>query len=130
MTLNTTAAQEIRTVIDEYVRQYNAKNIDGVLSLFSKDISGFGTAEDEIVTNHARFRRLIRSDLSPENAIRIGITTVAVGGEGPVAWVTARCTFGGSIGGKRIRMDGRMTAVLANRGSRWLFEQVHFSLPG
>jgi ketosteroid isomerase-like protein len=130
MTLNRTTMQEIQAVIDEYTRLYNAKDESGVLALFSKQVSGFGTARDEIVTNSAQFRKLIQSDLGPANAIRLGITVLAAGGEGPVAWVTGLCTFGGSIGGKRITMDGRVTAVLVNHGSRWLFEQVHFSVPG
>lgn len=130
MTLNMKTTQEIKAVIDEYLRRYNAKDERGVLALFSKNISGFGTAKDEIVTNSTRFRKLIQSDLSPANVIQIGITVLAIGGEGPVAWVTGLCTFGGSVGGNRIHMDGRMTAVLANHGGRWLFEQVHFSVPG
>ncbi|OPX64300.1 MULTISPECIES: nuclear transport factor 2 family protein [unclassified Methanoregula] len=130
MTLNTKTTQEIKAVIDEYLRLYNAKDERGVLALFSKNIAGFGTAKDEIVTNHSQLRMLIHSDLNPANAIRLGITVLTMGGEGPVAWVTGLCTFGGSIGGNRIHMDGRMTAVLANHGGRWLFEQVHFSVPG
>jgi ketosteroid isomerase-like protein len=130
MTLNNITRQEIQAVMDEYTRLYNVKDERGVLALFSKNISGFGTARDEIVTNSAQFRKLIQSDLGPANAIRLGITVLAAGGEGPVAWVTGLCTFGGSIGGKRITMDGRVTAVLANHGGRWLFEQVHFSVPG
>jgi len=130
MTLNAIKRKEIQDVIEEYIRLYNAKDERGVLALFSKNISGFGTAKDEVVTNSARFRTLIRSDLGPANAIRIGITVLATGGEGPVAWITGLCTFGGSIGGKRIAMEGRVTAVLANHGGRWLFEQVHFSVPG
>lgn len=130
MTLNDTVTREIHSVIDEYSRLYNAKDERAVLALFSKHISGFGTAKDEIVTTSARFRRLIRSDFNPANIIRIDITILATGGEGPVAWVTGLCTFGGSIGGERIHLDGRMTAVLQNHGGRWLFEQVHFSVPG
>lgn len=130
MTLNQTVVREIHDVVDQYVRSYNAKDERGVLALFSKNISGFGTGKDEIVTNQPRFRKLIRSDLGPANALRIGITTLAIGGEGPVAWFTGLCSFSGSAGGKRIAMDGRVTAVLANHGGRWLFEQVHFSVPG
>jgi hypothetical protein len=30
---------------------------------------------------------------------------------------------------KKIHRQGRMTAVLVNHGGKWLFEQVHFSVP-
>jgi hypothetical protein len=47
----------------------------------------------------------------------------------PVAWITGSCDFDGTIAGKPFHREGRMTAVLANHGGRWLFEQVHFSVP-
>lgn len=130
MTLNDTMTREVLAAVETYVRYYNAKNESGVLGLFSPDISGFGTARDEIVTNDVQFRKLIRADLDPSNAIQLNIRILVSGGVMPVAWITGLCNLGGSMGGKEIRMDGRVTAVLVNRGGRWLFEQIHFSIPG
>ena len=129
MTLNEQATREVLAVIDEYVRYYNGKNQAKVLSLFSKNISGFGTGKDEIVGNFAEFKERLGVDLNPANAIRIRMAVNAMGGEMPVAWVAGVCAFSGSMGGKRINIHGRMTAVLVNRGGRWSFEQVHFSAP-
>jgi hypothetical protein len=104
--------------IEQYVHSYNVKDEKGILALFSKNISGFGMARDAIVMNFTWFRKMIRSDISPANAIWFDITILATGREGPGVWVTGLCTFGGSISGKRIHMDGRMTAVLANHGNK------------
>lgn len=129
MALNDAATREVLDVMDAYVRNYNAKNLTAVLSLFSKDISGFGTGKDEVVTSYAGIRKQLKQDLDPANAIRLNIRVIATGGVMPVAWITGSCDFDGTIAGKPVHMEGRMTAVLANHGGRWLFEQVHFSVP-
>jgi len=41
----------------------------------------------------------------------------------------ADCDFEVVIKGCPLAMEGRMTAVLKNTGSRWLFEMVNFSMP-
>jgi ketosteroid isomerase-like protein len=33
------------------------------------------------------------------------------------------------MGGERLRLDGRMTAVLRRTGKEWLFAHTHFSVP-
>ena len=130
MNLNKEKTAEILSVIDEYVRFYNEKSESRVLALFSKTVSGFGTGKDEVVENFRQLKERIHADLDPANAIRLSVRVIATGGEMPSAWVTAFCDLDGMIGKKSIHMDGRMTAVLVNRGGRWLFEQIHFSVPG
>jgi len=129
MTLNDQATREVLAVLDRYVEYYNAKDKAKVLSLFSKIVSGFGTGKDEVVRNSNQMKKQIDIDLGPVNAIRLSIDVLSIGSEMPVAWITGLCTFTGSMGGKPIYMDGRMTAVLKNHGGRWLFEQIHFSVP-
>ena len=129
MTLNKEKTAEVHAVIDEYVRYYNEKSESKVLALFSKTVSGFGTGRDEVVENFRQLKERIHADLDPANAIRLSVRVIATGGEMPVAWVTAFCNFDGRIGGEAIHVEGRMTAVLVNRGGRWVFEQVHFSVP-
>jgi hypothetical protein len=128
--LNEGINREILAVLDQYVRFYNEKNEEKLFSLFSKNVSGFGTEKDETVLNLAQFKDRIRGDFNPVNAIHLNVKILATGGQMPVAWITGLCTYTGRISGKSIQMDCRMTVVLANRGGRWLFEQVHFSMPG
>ncbi len=129
MSLHEHETREILTVLETFIKKYNAKDVNGVLGLFAKDTTGFGTGSDEVITNNAQLVRQIRSDLDPANAIRLDVRVLATSGLMPCAWITALCTFGGSMGGKPVSMDGRMTAVLAHREGHWLFEQVHFSVP-
>ena len=48
---------------------------------------------------------------------------------GPVAWVAGRATVQARIDGQDLTLTGRFTAVLEQRGDRWLLMQTHFSLP-
>ena len=130
MTLNEAATREVLDVLDTYVRNYNDKNTEKLLSLFSKDISGFGTGDGEVITSFSGLRDQLKQDFGPSNALRVTIRVLSIGGVMPAAWITATFTFEGTLAGKPVNIDGRVTAVLANRGGRWLFEQLHFSLPG
>jgi ketosteroid isomerase-like protein len=129
MALNEQAIREVNGVMDQYVRYYNEKNVGKVLALFSKTVSGFGTGKDEIVGNFAQLKDRLRTDLDPVNAIRLSVRILTTAGEMPAAWITGFCNLDGRMGGKSIHMEGRVTAVLINRGGRWLFTQVHFSVP-
>jgi ketosteroid isomerase-like protein len=129
MALNEHAIREVNGVMDQYVRYYNEKDVGKVLALFSKEISGFGTGKDEIVGNFTQLKDQIRRDLDPANAICLSVRSLITGGEIPAAWISGFCNLDGRMGGKRIHMEGRVTAVLVNRAGRWLFTQVHFSVP-
>ncbi|HNX17203.1 MAG TPA: nuclear transport factor 2 family protein [Methanoregula sp.] len=129
MTLNEAQTREVNDVMDQYVRYYNEKNEGNLQKLFSNEISGFGTAKNEIVGNFAQLKKLLRADLDPANDIRLNVKILTTGGVMPVAWITGLCNLDGRIGEKNINMEGRVTAVLVNQGGRWLFTQVHFSVP-
>ena len=129
MTLSEEARREVLAVMDRYVQSYNSRDLSGVTSLFSKDISGFGSGAREVIGNREEFVNGIRVDFARPEQFRLAVRTLAVGGTMPVAWITAFCDFSCIIDGKKTRVEGRVTAVLRNTGSRWLFEQVHFSLP-
>jgi hypothetical protein len=129
MELSEGMKKEVLGVIDDYVRFYNQKDAESILSLFSKYVSGFGTGNEEVITNLAGLRDRLREDFDPANSICLDIKILATGGGMAAAWVTAICMFGGKMAKKKIHREGRMTAVLVNHGGKWLFEQVHFSVP-
>ncbi len=49
-------------------------------SLFSKNVSGFGTAKEETVLHLAQFKDRIRIDFNPANAIHLNVKILATGG--------------------------------------------------
>ncbi len=116
-------------MLDLYAQYYHEKNLDKLLSIVSKEISGFGSGPDELVLNAARFREQVRRDLGQAGTVKLSFEILKADGVMPCAWVTALCHFSAVVDGKALSMSGRMTVVLRNTGSRWLFEQVHFSMP-
>jgi ketosteroid isomerase-like protein len=129
MALSPEMESEVRKMVDLYAQYYHEKSLDKLLSIVSKEISGFGSGPDEIVLNAARFREQVGRDMGQAGPLKVTFEILKVDGVMPCAWVTALCNFSAVVDGKALSMSGRMTVVLRNTGSRWLFEQVHFSMP-
>jgi hypothetical protein len=129
MALTPSQIDDVLAVLDQYSCAYQEKNSEKIRSLVSPGISGFGSGPDEVVTDPAQFRRQIERDLSQADSVSLALCVLKLDGQMPFAWVTAFCGFRVMVRGEAILLDGRMTALLRNTGSRWLFEQIHFSLP-
>lgn len=129
MTLGSARKEEILATLDKYVEWYSNKDLEGLLSSCSRSISGFGSGPDEVVAGRSSLAAQLKRDFSQADSIRIAFDSIRVDGAMPVAWVTANCSFDAESGGEPVCMKGRITLVLRNTGSRWLFEQIHFSMP-
>ncbi|MDP3563558.1 MAG: nuclear transport factor 2 family protein [Methanoregula sp.] len=127
-----TAAQEAEVIktIEAYATAYRKKDITTLSAIFSPDISGFGSGSDEVISNHNDFIRQIKRDVSQATVLLVEFSDRKIFGDGRVAWATSKSTITFTIDGtKKQTLQGRSTMVLRNTGSRWLIEQLHFSLP-
>ena len=130
MSLTITQNAEVRAVMQQYATAYRNKDIHALNALFSPTISGFGSGPDEVIRNHKEFSRQIARDLSQATSIALDFSDTEIAGEGPVAWVMTRCAFSFTLAGSgKQTLHGRITMVVRNTGSRWLIEQIHFSMP-
>ncbi|MCC7567363.1 MAG: nuclear transport factor 2 family protein [Methanoregulaceae archaeon] len=129
MALTGEQTDEVFEMLDLYAKYYREKNYEKLLSITSKGISGFGSGPDEIVADYTGFKESVARDLSQAERVEITFYVFRLDGTMPCAWVTAFCIFDVVIDGEHLPMQGRMTALLQNTGSRWLFEQIHFSMP-
>lgn len=130
MTLTIAQNAEVLETLHNYGMAYQKKDIKALLALFSPDISGFGSGPDEIVVNREDFTRQIKRDLSQATSISVEFTNVKISGESRIAWVTSRNNITYAVAGSgKQTMSGRSTVVMRNTGSRWVIEQVHFSMP-
>ena len=129
MALTDEQNDEVLEMLDRYAKYYREKNYEKILSIASKGISGFGSGPDEIVADYKGFKESIARDLAQAEQVEITFYVFRVDGTMPFAWVTAFCVFDVVVKGEHVPMQGRMTALLRNTGSRWLFEQIHFSMP-
>ncbi len=129
MALSEEQKNEICGMMDCYAEMYGSKNLQGLLDICAPGICGYGSGADEVVQGIASMKVQTKRDFAQADTIKIWFDIRNVDGDMPVAWVMAGCTFEVVVHGKRLCMAGRMTAVLRNTGSRWLFTMVHFSVP-
>jgi ketosteroid isomerase-like protein len=129
MTLSEKQRLEIIETIGNYMEAYHKKDKKALARLCSPEIIGFGSGADEVFQGRKELMEGISRDFKQSGSLYIRFPAITMNGEGRVAWVTSWCEFSAGLGDKEVTMLGRMTFVLKNTGKRWLFEQVHFSMP-
>ncbi|MDP3395586.1 MAG: nuclear transport factor 2 family protein [Methanoregula sp.] len=121
---------EVLETLHNYGTAYQKKDIKTLLALFSSEISGYGSGADEVILDKKDFTRQIKRDLSQATSISVKFSGVKIFGEGRIAWVTSKSNITFTLEGtKKQTICGRSTIVLRNTGSRFVIEQVHFSMP-
>jgi ketosteroid isomerase-like protein len=130
MALTKAQEAEVIATMEQYAAAYRKKDIQAFSLIFSKEITGFGSGQDEIIRNHAGLIRQIRRDMSQADILAVEFSDRQIFGDGRVAWVTSQTTMTFTLdGAKKQTLQGRSTMVLRNNGNRWIIEQLHFSLP-
>jgi ketosteroid isomerase-like protein len=130
MKLTAPQEAEIIETMQEYSTAYQKKDLKALSAVFSREITGFGSGPDEVIADHASFLRQMKRDISQATIHSVEFPDRNISGDGRVAWVTSACIFTFMVDGTRKQiLSGRSTMVLRNTGSRWLIEQIHFSMP-
>lgn len=129
MVLDSVEIHRIEETIHLYIKGYQQKDIDTFTSVLSPSIQGFGSGPDEVVQGREEFIRHVRRDLDQCDHVEIRMEGTRISGILPVAWVMSYCTFVVTAGDETSEFTGRFTVVLRKEDDRWLFEQIHFSLP-
>ncbi len=127
-----TPAQEAEVIatMNQYATAYQKKDVRTLSEIFSPDITGFGSGPDEVISNHNDFIRQIKRDISQADILAVEFTDRKIFGDGRVAWATSKSSITFTIdGAAKQTLYGRSTMVLRGTGSRWVIEQLHFSLP-
>lgn len=130
MALTAVQKAEVEETIGRYCAAYQRKDPKALLALFSPDINGYGAGADEVFRNRKEYAPLVQRDLDQASSISLEFPHLNISGNGRTAWVTGDCicTFVATGNNKQV-MKVRMTLVLENTGSRWLFMQIHMSVP-
>jgi ketosteroid isomerase-like protein len=119
----------ILAAISSYAQAYGRKNVDSILAMTVPDFFGFGSGPDEKVSSRDELRSQLERDFAQSGQIDMKFGPAAISADGNVAWYASGCTIDVVVGGQKISLDGRMTAVLKKVGNEWLFVQMHFSVP-
>jgi ketosteroid isomerase-like protein len=132
MVMKLTAAHEAEVIetIQKYSMAYQKKDLKALSAVFSREITGFGSGPDEVIVDHPSFIRQMERDISQATILSVVFPDRKIFGDGRVAWVTSQCIFTFMVdGSEKQTLRGRSTMVLRNTGSRWIIEQIHFSMP-
>lgn len=131
MKAKATTEAAVLAVLNKFNESYAGRDIDSLMALFAPDDDQvlFGTGIDEKRIGRDQIRFQAERDWAQTEALAFNLTWHQISAAGPVAWVAAEGLGQGKVGGQEIEFPLRMTAVLEQRGDKWLLVQSHVSLP-
>ena len=117
--------------LNQWFGSYATRDLDGVMALFAPDpdVVIIGTGADERRIGLSEIKAQVARDWSQSEAMSIEFGWSSVSTSGSVAWMAADVVIYGKVEGQEMHLPGRITAVLEQRGDRWLILQCHISLP-
>jgi ketosteroid isomerase-like protein len=121
----------IQATLQQWKDAYSRRDVDGALAVMAPDddVVGIGTGPDEWRVGPAEFKAQLERDFAQAETLSVAYEPLVISEAGPVAWVAGRARVQARVEGQEVAMTGRFTAVLEQRGDRWLLMQTHFSIP-
>jgi ketosteroid isomerase-like protein len=121
----------VQATLQQWKDAYSRRDVDGALAVMAPDadVVGIGTGPDEWRVGPEEFKAQLERDFAQSEALSVDYEPLVVSEAGPVAWVAGRASVQARVEGQDVSLTGRFTAVLEQRGDRWLLVQTHFSLP-
>ena len=121
----------IQATLQQWKDAYSRRDVDVALAVIAPDddVVGIGTGPDEWRVGPAEFKARLERDFAQAETLSVAYEPLVISEAGPVAWVAGRATVQARVEGQEVAMTGRFTAVLEQRGDRWLLMQTHFSIP-
>ncbi|TMD24785.1 MAG: DUF4440 domain-containing protein [Chloroflexi bacterium] len=93
------------------------------------DIVFIGTGADERRVGRAELQRQLERDLSQSEQLSFDFDWHTISAAGSVAWVATTGMGHAQVAGQSVDFLYRLTGVLEHRGDRWLWVQMHASVP-
>ena len=131
MKANTETEAAVMDALRRFNEAYERKDVDGALALLAPDPDGvfIGTGADEKRVGLAEARAQFERDFAQSEVVFWELGWHSVSEAGPVAWLAVDSIIRVKFNGREIGLPIRLTAVLEKRGDRWLFVQLHNSVP-
>jgi ketosteroid isomerase-like protein len=131
MKADKTTEAEVKAALSEFAAAYEKHRLDRLMSLFApdSDVTMIGAGAGERRVGAAQIKAQFEQDWAQHKAeaVRFGQTTISQAGS--AAFVAADTTMHFKAGAAEEKLEARLTAGLEKRGDRWLFSQMHLSLP-
>lgn len=121
----------ICNLLEEYSQAYHDKDIERILKLFvdSEELVVIGTGDDEWVNGINELKSGFERDFDQADSINVKFRDISISSSGNVAWISGHMNMEATVGGQDIYLPGRLTAVVLNKNEKWLFANLHYSLP-
>lgn len=118
-------------LLEEYSQAYHDKNIERMLELFvdSDPLVVIGTGDDEWVNSISELKSGFERDMEQADNINVKFRDIFISHSGNVAWLSGHMNMEATVGGQDIYLPGRLTAVVLEKNGKWLFANLHYSLP-
>lgn len=115
----------------EMFEAYKKKNTQGVLNCWASDpdIVMIGSGKDEKSVGVEKFVESLTRDWEQANITAIDVKDFSVSASGNVAWLSSDLTFNYTVKEKAQQLAGRLTGVMEKRNGKWLWMQMHYSVP-
>lgn len=117
--------EEALQIVEKWTKAFTESDVDGIVKLYAPDALFFGTGSKTLVTKPEEIRKYFEQALlsnRPRSAT-VGDHSVMILSDTAVV-VTGLDTVTGVRDGKPFSANGRVTFVVAKRGSGW--QIVHF----
>lgn len=126
-----TIQKAICNLLEEYSQAYHDKDIERILKLFvdSEELVVIGTGDDEWVNGINELKSGFERDFDQADSINVKFRDISISSSGNVAWISGHMNMEATVGGQDIYLPGRLTAVVLNKNEKWLFANLHYSLP-
>jgi uncharacterized protein (TIGR02246 family) len=114
-------------VLEKWTKAFTDSDVDGIVALYAPDALFLGTASKAVVTDGAPLRKYFETALAGrKRTARLDSSSVLVVSDSVVA-VSGLDTLTAVRDGTVATSNGRVTFVIAKRGSDWKIVQFHRS---
>jgi len=116
--------------LDAYAERYDAKDVDGVSSLFARDseVVLFGTGADELWVGYDQVREQFTRNFAEAETVHFEWTWRHVSGTEGSAWAATTANVHVTVGGVTRTIPIRFSVVLERRDGEWKWVHRHASV--
>lgn len=118
-----------QTLIETYLEAYNTRNLELLLSIFTKDATIWGTGADEYRVGHKEIEQQCLRDWKQSDSAEVTVSSILPNAH-DAPWIaliaTAKVTIEGVC---HTLSDLRATSVLEQEDGEWKICHMHGSFP-
>ena len=122
---------EIKVVMKKWADTYKRRDLKGAMALYvpDADVVMVGSGVDEVRIGPEAIKAQYERDWAQTEAGSVDYKSTMVSKVGSAAVVFSEATITARVEGKSMEFPLRITGALENRGGKWLFNQLHASMP-